>query len=392
MNPHREESDRVRAVRTAAAGWRRAGAIDEAALRAIQELFPPVRRAFGPVLTCVVFLVSSVAVWTLLGAVALLFRFRDAAAFGILFLVSAALLAASTEALLASEAFGESGAASSAALWAVVFAVCGVLSLADPHFSSSFERWLLGTAAAAFAAAAWRWGWAPLAGAAAFSLFLFLSGPAASRPLLVLLGLLLAGASAPFLDRASLPLARRESAHAVLLVSLAWVYVLVNRFSVDLRLVEQLFGRHDGGTDLPWWRAASAVLTGVVPAAVVAWGLRSRRRMLLAVGVVMAALSLATLRYYVHLAPAWLVLAGSGAFLVAGAVALERWLGGGPGGERSGFTADPLFDDEARQQSLGVVVAAAALSPDAAPRHAETGSHFTGGGGDSGGGGATESF
>jgi hypothetical protein len=392
VNPRREESDRVRAVRSAAEGWRRAGAIDQPTFEAILGLFPPVQRVFGPVLTSVVFVVSSVAVWTLFGAFMLVVRIHDAAAFGIFFLFGSVALAAAAEALLASEAFGESGAAFASAFWSAVFAVCGVVALAEPRLSGSFERLVLGASAVALAGAAWRWGWPLLAGASAFSLFLFLSGPSASRPLLFLLGVGLAAASVPFLDRADLPLARRQSAYAVLLVSLLWVYVLVNRFSVDLRLVEELFSRRGGETDSPGWRLASTLLTAFVPAVVIWWGLRSRRRTLLAAGVVMAALSLATLRYYVHVAPAWVVLAGAGAVLVAGAVALERWLGAGPGRERSGFTAEPLFDDEARQQALGAVVAAAALSPDAASRPAGAGSPFTGGGGDSGGGGAPETF
>jgi hypothetical protein len=393
VNPARLESDRVGAVRDAAAGWRRAGAIDDAALKAILDLFPKAGKVFGPILTGVVFLVSSIAVWAVFGAFALFTQIRDAAAFGAVFLVGAAALAAAAEALLASGSLRESGAASAAAFWAAVFAVCGVVALAERRMSGeSLEQLVFGAGTAAFAAAAWRWGWPLLAGASAFSLFLCLSAPLSSRPLLVLFGAVLAGGTIPFLDRASLPRARRESAHAVLLVSLLWTYVLANLFSVESRFVEELFWRRAFAEATPAWRFWSAVLTGVIPAAVLAWGLVSRRRTVLGTGILMAALSLATLRHYVHLAPAWLVLAGAGALLVAGAVALERWLGAGPGRERFGFTAEPLFEDEARQQALGVIVTAATLSPEAAPRPAETGSRFTGGGGDSGGGGASESF
>ncbi len=392
MNPARLEADRIRAVRGAAAGWRRAGVVDEATLRAILDFFPQFRREFGPVLTAVVFLVSSVAAWAVLGTFALLVRIHETAAVGGLFLFGALSLATAAEALLASEALGESGAASAAAFWATVFFVCGVVALTEPRLSGSFERVVFGAGAVAFAAASWRWGWPLLAGASAFSSFLCLSGPTSSRLLLSLLGLVLAGCCIPFLDRVGLPRARRESAHAVLLVSLAWIYVLTNRFSVDLRLVENLFGRHPAEPVPPAWRAASAVLTALVPAAVLAWGIRSRRRTVLGTGILMTALSLATLRAYVHLAPAWLVLAGAGVALVAGSVAVERWLRSSPSRERHGFTAEPLFDDEVRQRALGVVAAAATLSPEATARPAGAGSRFEGGGGDSGGGGASESF
>ncbi len=392
MNPARLEADGVRAVRGAAAGWRRAGAIDDPTFRAILDAYPPVRRAFGLVLAAVVFLVSSVAIWAAFGTFALLVSIRGATAFGVLFVLGAVALVVAAEALLASESLGESGAASAAAFWATIFAVCGVVALTNPGFSESFERLVLGAGAAAFAAAAWRWGWSLFAGASAFSFCLFLAGPVSSRALLILLGLVLAGCCVPFLDRADLPLARRQSAHAVLLVSLLWIYVLANRFSVETRFVEDLFRRQPSGPVAPWWRFGSAVLTAVLPAAVLAWGLRSRRRTVLGAGVLMAALSLATLRYYVHVAPAWLVFAGAGTLLVAASVALERWLRAGPDRERLGFTAEPLFEDEARQQMLGVVVTAATLSPKAAPGLVKSGSRFAGGGGDSGGGGASEGF
>jgi hypothetical protein len=392
VNPARLEADGVRAVRGAAAGWRRANVIDDPTLRAILDLYPPVRRAFGPVLTTVVFLVSSVAIWAAFGTLVALLRFRESTAFGGLFLVGAVALVVAAEALLTSESFGESGAASAAAFWAAVFFICGVVALAEPNLSKSFARLAFGAGALAFAAAAWRWGWPLFAGASAFSLFWFLAGPVSSRPLLVLIGLALAGCCSPFLDRADLPLARRESAHAVLLVSLLWSYVLANRFSVDSRLVEELFGRHPSDPVAPAWQLGSAILTGLIPAAVLTWGLRSRRRTILGAGILMAALSLATLRYYVHVAPTWLVLAGAGVLLVAGSVALERWLRAGSNRKRFGFTAEPLFEDEARQQTLGVVVAASAFSPEAAPRPPEIGSRFAGGGGDSGGGGAGQSY
>lgn len=133
-------------------------------------------------------------------------------------------------------------------------------------------------------------------------------------------------------------------------------------------------------------------LRALLTAAVLAWGLRSRRRTILGAGVLMAALSLATLRHYVHVAPAWLVLVGAGCLLIAGSVALERRLRAGANRQRFGFTAEALFENEARQQAVGVVAAAAAFSPEAPPRPGDTGSHFTDGGGDSGGGGAGESY
>src|SRR5262249_13171781 len=66
------------------------------------------------------------------------------------------------------------------------------------------------------------------------------------------------------------------------------------------------------------------------------WGLRSRRTLVLDTGLVLAALSLVTLRFYVHLAPLWILLAVPGWALVLLALGLHRWLRRGPGGGRRG--------------------------------------------------------
>jgi hypothetical protein len=129
----------------------------------------------------------------------------------------------------------------------------------------------------------------------------------------------------------------------------------------------------------------------VVPVAVIAWGLKSRRIVLLDTGVVLLALSLVTLRQYVHVAPLWVVLTVSGALLVVVALAVERALRRAPDGERAGFTADPLFSDERRQHVLQTVSAAATFTPAARVTASEPPS-FAGRGGEFGGGGASDKF
>jgi len=113
--------------------------------------------------------------------------------------------------------------------------------------------------------------------------------------------------------------------------------------------------------------------------------------MLLDAGIVLAALSLVTLRYYVHVAPLWTVLLVSGAMLVALALAVERALRRAPGGEQAGFTTDALFSDGRGQQVLQVVAVVGTLTPAAtAAASAEKG--FVPGGGASGGAGASDRF
>ena len=111
---------------------------------------------------------------------------------------------------------------------------------------------------------------------------------------------------------------------------------------------------------------------------------------LIAAGIVAAALSLATIRFYVHVAPLWVVLAASGAALAGASLLLERWLKAGREGERHGFTAAPLLD-EGRRERLLPVAAALALAPEARTLPDEQ-PGIAGRGGAFGGGGADGSF
>ncbi len=74
-----------------------------------------------------------------------------------------------------------------------------------------------------------------------------------------------------------------------------------------------------------------------------------------------------TLRFYVHVAPFWVVLTVSGVASLAVALILRRYLGSGPGGERHGFTAEPLYESMARTHVLEMGMAAA-LEPGAAEK------------------------
>ena len=102
------------------------------------------------------------------------------------------------------------------------------------------------------------------------------------------------------------------------------------------------------------------------------------------------ALSLVTVRQYVHVAPLWVVLTLAGALLVGLALAVERALRRARRGEIAGFTADPLFSDERRQQALQIVPVVTALTPPAGAAAHDAG--FAGEGGRFGGGGAQDKF
>jgi hypothetical protein len=212
------------------------------------------------------------------------------------------------------------------------------------------------------------------------------------RGLWVLAGAALAGLAAPHLDDASWAPSHRRAALVLVLMGVGAVYVAVNVYSLDVGALEELRRLARGPTAPPAGLfILAAVATAVLPLAVLAWGWRTRRTFLLDAGIVLLALSLVTLRHYVHAAPLWVALTASGAALIALALAVERALRRGPGGERAGFTADALFADERRQQLLQTVPVIGAFTP-AAPPSAVDEPGFAGRGGTFGGGGASEKF
>ena len=324
-------ADRVEAIRVAAAGWRRALLVDDAVLAAVDLLYPAPRRLFGPVMRATIFGFSTVAAWALFAACAFPMRNGSSAAFGSIFLVLATAFALACDRLLDAPRFAVSGAAAAAATWAASFVAVGVTLVVKPTHDHDILLLVAGSAALSFALASWRWGWPLFATMAAASTLLFFAALGFGRLAFLVLALLLASATIPFLDRPTLPLARRFAAHEVLAIALAAAYLAANRWSVDARLIETFAERTtDPGRG---WPLAGAILTALLPVVLLAWGLATRRRFLLLLGAVMAALSLVTLRHYVQIAPTWVVLTACGATLIAVALLLERALRRSPGKE-----------------------------------------------------------
>jgi hypothetical protein len=252
--------------------------------------------------------------------------------------------------------------------------------------------WLLFVAFVLLAAAAWRWGYPLYAGAAMATLLVLVARVPAGR----LFWIVIPVVTTPFLlrlaDSERLPPAHRDSCDAILIVGLIGFYAAVHLGSFESGLVEEIRGLPRSGpastSDFLWWLSVAA--TALVPVVLLAIAVRTRRYPFLIVGMGTAIASLVTLRYYVHLAPLWVVLTVSGVSLVAAVLGLRRFLRSGPGGERGGFTAEPLFEDVERRRLLEIAAAVATLSPGARPVREEP--RFTGGGGDFGGGGSGTGF
>jgi hypothetical protein len=386
--------ERAAEVHEAAQGWLRVGAIDEPTGHAIRETFPDpciTPTAVWRVLTaCVVAAVILCAY----EAFSIAFRPNKIGHQVLLFLFAGASLA-SADLLEASPRFARRGAAGAASFLGVGFLLAGFGLFLDDTLHMRFDDAIDAILIASFlawAAGCRRWGSPLFAALSAISLFLFLGRLPYGRVLWALVGAALAGVAARRLDETSWAPSHRRAAAVLVVAGVVAAYAAVNVYSLEAHLLEDL-GRIAARRVVAsrGLIVLAALATAAVPPAVLAWGARSRRTFLLDTGIVLVALSLVTLRHYVHIAPLWAMLILSGAALVVLALAVERALRRAPGGDIAGFTADPLFSDERRQNALQIVPVVAAFTS-AAPRTAAEEKGFAGGGGKFGGGGAGENF
>ncbi len=393
MRPESITWERTAEVRAAADGWRRAGAIDGPTHDAIRRAYPDpcvTPSAVWRVLTAVM---VTIVVLCAFGAVAVTTRPREPGFTVLLWLFGAACVVA-TEYMEASPRLARSGVAGAASSCGIVLFLAGlglflhvVLAIGG---DAAFDALLLASALT-WAAGAWRWGSPLFAGLSAASLFVLLARLPFGRVVWVIVGSALVGLATPRLDDGALAPSHRRAATVVLLVGIAAVYVALNVYSLDQGALESL--RRFAPQRVPSTAAfaVAAVATAVLPVVILVWAWRSRRTVLFGAGIVLLALSLATLRYYVHVAPLWTVLSVSGTALIALALAGERALRRAPGGERAGFTLDALYSDERQRQLLQVIAVVGTLTPGpVAPASAEKG--FAPGDGASGGGGASGQF
>jgi MFS family permease len=385
-------AERVEEVRAAAGGWKRAGAVGPGTFEEISRRYPEPRVLPSPLWRVLVLAFVSLALLLLTGAFLIAFRPGIGTAPFLLFLVSAACLIA-TEAQENAPRLALRGGAGATSFWGIAFLLAGVFLFLEETLKVR-ERGgmtlLLLAALAAYALAAWRWGSPAYAVLAAISFFLLLARAPSGRLLWVAMGVAMTLVFARVLDDPSWTPSHRGCAAVLVVSGLLGVYAAVNLYALDHKLVENLRG---AGLDFSGPRFQERIWamvgTAVLPVAILWWGVRSRRTFVLDAGIVVAALSLITLRHYVHIAATWLVVTLAGTALVLLALALNRWLSKGPEKERDGFTAEPLFADEAGARALELVPVVAAHAP--APRPpAEPG--FQGGGGTFGGGGAGGSF
>ncbi len=397
MRPERRAADRAHAVRSAAARWAGAGAIDAAAHAAIDRAFADDHLRLKPALRALLFILTVVAVSGALGFLTLLFLApaHGEKPYSAFYLVCAALLAALTEGLTRGKRLFGAGAEEATALMALgclaVGTVLAVLSRSDSSRDVLGLRLAALALAAGAALAVWRWGMAWAGAVAAASLLgLLLASPqgrlwwlvagAALGPWLLELGR--AGSPSP---------TQRLALRAAGVVFLAAFYLAFNLRSFDgawLEVIARRLREAPGELGLARWLAIAG--TVLVPPACLWLGLRRRDRLWLAAGVLFATASLATARSYWPILPLWLTLLAGGLAALGLALGLRRWLAAGPDRARGGWTAEPLFEDEEERSAAEIAAGLLTLSPTARPPEPTAG--FEGKGGHFGGGGAESSF
>jgi hypothetical protein len=394
MTPDAEVADRNREVRLAARAWHRSGALDASGLAEVTRLYPDDRVRLGPAFRSLVFVFSGlalVALWFLVLAIAGWPRGFG----GVSALVYGAALAVLTDVQIGALKRDEAGAEAATGLLSVAFLLGGIAWLLDEPMGisgRSFAIALLAAAVFLFAAGALRWGSNVQAVLAVLSFYGLLLNFAGARALwaaaaVVLSPLALIGSSA-----AGLAPRHRRSCEVVLALSLVALYIAVHIGSWDDGVLETVRG---GGLEEPRSspvRTLFVVGTAVLPVVLIALGIARRRRLLIHLGVGLSIASIVTMRFYVHVAPLWVVLTGGGVLGLAVALGLRRFLASGVDGERFGFTADPLFDDPSKRHILEAAASVIAATPAARTAPTPDGSSFSGGGGDSGGGGASDRF
>jgi hypothetical protein len=394
MRPDAALADRRREVRLAARGWRRSGAIHANQLASIDAAYADDRARLGPMFRTLAFLLGMLGLNAFLGLFVLLNGGRGGTerAFATACLVLSMLLAGATELLTGPLKRADSGIETATALLFVTYAVVGLgLSLERGLPDRVLVSFLLLAAALLAGLSSRRWGSPLLAAVASVCFWALLARLPGGR----VLWLVVSPALAPLLLRRStgptLPPVHRRSCLAGLVLAVCAFYVAVHVGSWDYRWLERIADFDaNPAPGFHFLRPLSILATAAMPVAVIAFGIASRRALLLNLGILLGVASLLTLRFYVHVAPAWVVLMGSGAAALLAAVWLRRYLAGGPNGERAGFTAEPLFEDPTRRHAGEIVGALATFTPGARALPADSG--LKPGGGRFGGGGATSDF
>ena len=156
-----------------------------------------------------------------------------------------------------------------------------------------------------------------------------------------------------------------RKAHCAPLQSLCLggIYLLANLHLTTLMMMGRPHAAlppYQGVSPAAYWISYALVWT--IPMATLFWGILSRKRIVIDVSLICAALTLATNKDYLgwrHYAWDPIIL---GTTLVLSAIFLKRWLAGGEEKMRGGFTAEKILAEEKTAQDLLQGLAATAVT------------------------------
>jgi hypothetical protein len=393
MSPDAILADRSSEVREAARDWKRVNIITKSGLAAVQQIYVDDRVRIGPFFRILLFVLTFVG--SLFGGAFIVLIEDNVLSAGLsletlMVLIGIVLLAVTDYQIRLLKRCQAGTEAATSVLGLLLFVVGTYWSV---PWNSRDTLWLLLPWAVLFACACIRWGYALYGMMAAAMYFLFLArspGPGfwwivVATPLLYPVHRLS--------ENPRLAPSHRRAFSLVSIVLLAALYTAVHIWVFDHNDIYDWVGPAipiKSALVKSLLRGLSIVLTGLIPLITLFYGIRTRQRLYLNAGLVMGVISLVTLRYYVHVAPLWVILVLAGAAMLIGALALRRWLNLGQDSERKGFTADPLLQNVDRKSVLETVASTITFTPSATAPAEKPG--FQGGGGASGGAGAGGTF
>jgi hypothetical protein len=385
MRPDTAMADRKQTVREAAREWLNAGWIDHDTYQGIEKKYADDRMRTGVAFRILFFVLTLVAIGGMLGAIYV-------SANDEMLVAGCSLLAGVscwgiTEYLILSKKRRQGGIEAAFSAAAIVNLTIGLgVFLLRSHWihDDSAARFVLLSLSLLTGAAAWNWGYWPYSVLSAGSLFLLVLSLPGDRFIWIALTILIYPWLVRGCDSPKLPPSLRKCAAAFLITAIGTLYVVINIYLAGSHSLD-LFHRIAG---LPRW--LSILLTAALPIIVFAVGVIKRRRLFLVLGFLLGLSSLITLRFYIHVAPLWVVATGAGILLLCTAGALRRFLDSGANKERNGFTAALLTERPEKHRGVEILASIATLTPGAAP--ASENPQYRGGGGEFGGGGASGEF
>jgi len=352
--------------------WQRSGLISAGQLAAIYSLSDPQVRKTNLFFRILFFIFTLLCCGAIAGLIVWLLENHNEVALALIFFLGGAAGLAAADVLIRKYRFYRHGIEEALAVAGMFLCVAGFMILAEEigwlhHQMLAVAACLILAVAACLVYLRFGYLYAAVIGMLALCAlpFQFSLSPAAER--LILLGLLCAALGVGLYGDGKIVYDFQKERSALLLTCLlAAVYLTVNLYVFGvIGLISGVMpdGHFHPGSFPPGLYWISYVLTFLIPAAVIYGGIKTRRRLILNAGALMALASLATNKSYLGLTRYAWDPAILGAAMIVFSLLLTRWLNAGPESKRSGFTAGEILKPEDEGISLGD--AAAALTPSA---------------------------